>query len=146
MSRARTPLDLTYLKMAFLIANDRSVDSFTQVGCVAANDKGELIGASYNGFPPKYEPNFDISLEENRDKKNKLIYHAEQNILLRHPKNSIHTLYLTVSPCNNCSKWIAGHGVKRVIYAKEYHRETDFKEIFKEYGVEYKEMCPLGYL
>lgn len=139
-SRSRIPLDITYLKMAMMLAEDRSVDPFTQVGCIAANANKELIGGSYNGFPPGYEPDFDISLSENREKKNKLIYHAEQNMILRHPKGEIHTLYLTVSPCNGCAKWIAGHGVKRVVYVFEYHREQDFKDIFKRYGVKYEQL------
>lgn len=126
--------------MAQMIAQDRSIDPFTQVGCIATNDIGELIGASYNGFPPKYDPEFDICLPENRDKKNKLIFHAEQNILLRHPRNSIHTLYLTISPCSNCATWIAGHGVKRVVFIEEYHRGSDFKDVFDRYGVKYEQI------
>lgn len=123
-----------YLQMALLISS-RSVDPFTKVGCIAANDKNELIGASYNGFPPKYNPDFDI--KEEREKKNLFVFHAEQNIILRHPRGSIHTLYLTHSCCKSCAKLVAGHGVKRVVYSEEYHLEQDFKEIFKEFGVEF---------
>lgn len=132
--------DELYLRMAMMMAL-RSVDTFTKVGGIAVNSNKELIGGSYNGFPPNYEPEFDISLPENRDKKNKIIYHAEQNLLLRHSKGQIHTLYLTISPCCNCATWIAGHGVKRVVYAKEYHRETGFKDIFCRYGVKYEEIA-----
>ncbi len=138
--RKRAPLDITYLKIAFLLANDRSIDPYTQVGCVASNIKKELIGGSYNGFPPGYDPEPAIWLPENREHKNMLIFHAEQNMVMRHPQGSIHTLYLTCSPCNKCASWIAGHGVKRVVYAQEYHREIDFKEIFHRYGVGFEEM------
>lgn len=126
--------------MATILANGRSIDPFTKVGCIAVNDKKELVGGAYNGFPPDYEPDFDINLEENRELKNDLIYHAEQNIILRHPKGSIHTLYLTISPCKGCAKMIAGHGVKRVVYLNEYHRETKFKDVFHRYGVEYQQL------
>lgn len=136
----KLPFDIVYMKMAYILANGRSIDFFTKVGCIAVNDKKELIGGSYNGFPPNYDPDFDINLEENRDLKNNLIYHAEQNIILRHPRNSIHTIYLTISPCKNCAKMIAGHGIKRVVYAEEYHRETEFKNIFSRYKVEYQQL------
>ena len=136
--RTRVPIDVTYLKMAFMIAADRSIDPFTQAGCIAANERKELIGASYNGFPPGYSPDFDISLPENRDKKNDLIYHAEQNLLLRNPRNSIYTIYLTCSPCKTCAKLICGHGIKRVVYGAEYHRETIYKDIFTRYGVKFE--------
>jgi dCMP deaminase len=131
----RPSFDQIYIEIAQIIAK-RSPDYFTQVGCVATNSKNELIGASYNGFMPKYEPDFDIS--QNRDKKNILVLHAEQNVTLRHPRGEIQTLYLTHSCCNNCAKLVAGHGVKRVVYLKEYHREQGCKEIFKEYGVIYE--------
>lgn len=130
----RPSFDDLYLRMAFLISS-RSVDPFTKVGCIAVNDKNELIGASYNGFPPKYDPKFD--LPEERDKKNLLIFHAEQNIILRMARGTIHTLYLTHSCCRSCAKLVSGHGVKKVIYSEEYHLEQDFKEIFSEFGVEF---------
>jgi dCMP deaminase len=133
-----TPFPQLYLEIAKKIADERSIDPFTKVGCVATNELNELIGASYNGFPRGFDPDFDISLEENREEKNSLIYHAEQNMILRHPRGSIHTLYLTVSPCKGCAKLIAGHGVKNVVYLEEYHRETEFKRIFDKYGVKYQ--------
>lgn len=136
--RTRVPLDITYLKMAFMLADDRSIDPFTQAGCIAANANKKMIGGSYNGFPEGYEPDFDISLPENRDKKNELIIHAEENILLRNPMGSIYTIYLTCSPCKNCAKLIATHGVKRVVYGAEYHRETIYKDIFTRYGVKFE--------
>ena len=125
----RTPFPKLYLEIAKKIADERSPDPNTKVGCAATNELNELIGVSYNGFPKGFEPDFDISNPENRDEKNLLIYHAEQNMLLRHPRNSIHTLYITHSPCKNCAKLIAGHGVKSIVYWEEYHRELDFKKI-----------------
>lgn len=134
----KTPFPKLYLEIAKKIADERSPDPHTKVGCVATNELNELIGASYNGFHPKYEPDFDISLPENRDKKNNLIYHAEQNMALRHSRGSIHTLYITHSPCKNCAKLIAGHGVKKVVYSEEYHREIEFKQIFNKYNIQYE--------
>ena len=134
----RTPFPKLYLEIAKKIADERSIDPNTKVGCAATNELNELIGVSYNGFPKGFEPDFDISNPENRDEKNLLIYHAEQNLLLRHPRNSIHTLYITHSPCKNCAKLIAGHGVKSVVYWEEYHREVEFKNIFDKYHVKYE--------
>ena len=131
---SRISFDEMYLSIAGLISQ-RSTDPFTKVGCVATNDRNELIGASYNGFAPKYEPFFDPA--KNRELKNAIVFHAEQNIILRHQRGSINTLYLTHSCCRECAKLIAGHGVKRVVYSSEYHKEQDFKFILKEYGVSF---------
>ena len=137
-----TPFPQLYLEIAKKIADERSIDPFTKVGCVATNELNELIGASYNGFARGYEPDFDISLEKNRDEKNLLVYHAEQNMILRHPRGSIHTLYITHSPCSNCAKLIAGHGVKSVVYSEEYHREVNFKKVFDKYNIKYQKYEP----
>tara|TARA_R110000868_G_scaffold20883_2_gene87640 strand:- start:325 stop:756 length:432 start_codon:yes stop_codon:yes gene_type:complete len=138
----RTPFPKLYLEIAKKIADERSIDPNTKVGCVATNELNELIGASYNGFPKGFEPDFDIFHSNNRDEKNLLIYHAEQNMILRHPRNSIHTLYITHSPCKNCAKLIAGHGVKNVVYWEEYHREVEFKKIFDKYQINYEKYEP----
>jgi len=138
MKDNRKPIVETYLTMALMLAEARSSDFFTKVGCVAANDKGEIIGVSYNGTKPGYKFPFDETLAENRDKKNLLYFHAEENLMFRSTRGEIHSIFCSYSPCRNCAKLLAGFGVKNVYYVNEYHREQDFKYIFEQYGVNYE--------
>ncbi len=128
-----------YLKIAKSIAEDRSEDFFTKVGAVATDEDNNILGTSYNGTLKDYKFSFDPSLEENRGRKNLLMLHGEENLILRLRDKSINEIYLTHSPCRNCAKLLAGAGVKVVYYIEEYHRDQDFKFIFSEYGVKFFE-------
>jgi dCMP deaminase len=58
------------------------------------------------------------------DKTNEFTVHAEQNVITYAAKNGISTddctLYITHSPCKNCSKLIVQSGITRVVYLNEY--------------------------
>ncbi|MBR3854146.1 MAG: CMP deaminase, partial [Tidjanibacter sp.] len=45
------------------------------------------------------------------------------------------TLYVTASPCMECSKLIIQSGIKRVVYSDLYHN-TDGVELLKRSGIE----------
>lgn len=130
----------TYLEIAKLIAKNRSQDKWTKVGCVAVNINNECIAVAYNGYKSGYKPPFDDSLEYNRELKNKLMLHAEWNLLSRINKGDVYKVFLTVSPCSVCARLLSIYGVKEVYYLDEYHREDDFKYIFDEYGVKYERL------
>jgi len=70
---------------------------------------------------------------------NEFTLHAEQNALMFCAKEGISvkdcTMYITHSPCKQCSKLIAQSGIKRVVYAKEY-RDTDGIKLLKDIGIE----------
>ncbi len=80
---------------------------------------GNIISFGYNGTPS----NMDNGCEEN-DVTLPHVIHAEVNAILKAAKtgNSVDgsTLYLTLSPCLDCSKLILQSGVKRVVYLNEY--------------------------
>lgn len=119
------------------LASLRSEDVFfTRVGCAAENYEGEIIGISYAGLLPKQE--MPESFWKNRELKNKFILHSEINILKRFERNRIKTLYLTHSPCKVCAMFIVSHGVKEIFYLEEYHRCSEFKEIFDFYGIKHQ--------
>jgi dCMP deaminase len=67
------------------------------------------------------------------------VLHAEQNVITFSAKNGISTkgctLYITHSPCKQCSKIIAQSGIKRVVYETEY-RDRDGVEFLEKVGVE----------
>ena len=70
---------------------------------------------------------------------NKFTLHAEENAITRAAKEGISlkdsTMYITTSPCHNCSKLIAQSGITRVVYLDEY-KDTDGIEFLKSTGVE----------
>jgi len=90
----------------------------SKVGAVLVKD-GNIISFGYNGTPS----GMDNCCEEN-DVTLSHVIHAECNAILKAAKtgNSVDnsTLYLTLSPCLDCSKLILQSGIKRVVYLNEY--------------------------
>ena len=90
----------------------------SKVGAVLVKD-GNIISFGYNGTPS----GMDNSCEEDNVTFPHVI-HAECNAILKAAKtgNSVDgsTLYLTLSPCLDCSKLILQSGIKRVVYLNQY--------------------------
>jgi dCMP deaminase len=90
----------------------------SKVGAVLVKD-GNVISFGYNGTPA----GMDNGCEENNVTKDEVI-HAEMNAILKAAKsgNAVEgsTLYLTLSPCKECSKLILQSGVKKVVYLNTY--------------------------
>ena len=121
-----------------LIASGRAEDLFTQVGGAAFDANKRILAVCYNGFAPGQELNDDFL--KNREEKNKFVFHSEQNLLAQVKKGEVDSLFLTHSPCENCSRLIAANGVKSVTFLQEYHRETNYKAIFDFYRVKYNQI------
>ena len=104
-----------------------------QVGALIVKDR-MIISDGFNGTPT----NFDNCCEENEITK-WYVLHAEANAILKVAastqscKNS--TLYITLSPCKECSKLIHQSGIKRVVYQKQYKNTTGL-DFLKKAGVE----------
>lgn len=90
----------------------------SKVGAVLVKD-GNIISFGYNGTPSGMD---NCCEEDNVTLKH--VIHAECNAILKAAKtgNSVDgsTLYLTLSPCLDCSKLILQSGIKRVVYLNEY--------------------------
>ncbi len=90
----------------------------SKVGAVLVKD-GNVISFGYNGTPA----GMDNGCEENNVTKDEVI-HAEMNAILKAAKsgNAVDgsTLYLSLSPCQNCCKLIIQSGIKRVVYLQDY--------------------------
>lgn len=123
-----------------LMAKSRSVDKFTRVGGVALDEKGRVIGVSYNGLKSGMETPDWMNLEENRAKKSEFFIHSESNLCALLKINECHTICLTISPCIKCCQAIAALNIKRVVYISEYKKCNKFKEFFDFYGIEHKEL------
>ena len=102
----------------------------SKVGAVLVKD-GNIISFGYNGTPS----GMDNSCEEDNITFPHVI-HAECNAILKAAKtgNSIDgsTLYLTLSPCLDCSKLILQSAIKRVVYLNEY-RNTQGIDFLKQF-------------
>ena len=110
-------LDKTFINIAKEVGS-LSHCTRSKVGAVLVKD-GNVISFGYNGTPA----GMDNGCEENNVTKDEVI-HAEMNSILKAAKsgNSVEgsTLYLTLSPCKECSKLILQSGVKKVVYLNTY--------------------------
>lgn len=121
-----------------LMASGRSPDIFTKVGGVAFDKNKRILAVCYNGFAPGQElpPEF----LNNREEKNKFVFHSEQNLLSQTKIGEVDTIFITHSPCENCARLIAANQVKNVIFLQEYHRESKFKEVFEFYDIKWRQI------
>ncbi|MBQ6822868.1 MAG: dCMP deaminase family protein [Bacteroidales bacterium] len=124
--------DRRYLEMAEIWAKN-SYCKRRQVGALLVKDN-MIISDGYNGTPS----GFENICEENGVTK-PYVLHAEANAISKVAKsgNSSEgaTLYVTASPCIECSKLIIQSGIKRVVYKDEY-RLTDGVDLLRKAGVE----------
>jgi dCMP deaminase len=125
--------DRRYLEMAEIWAKN-SYCKRRQVGALIVKDR-MIISDGYNGTPAGFE---NICEDENGVTK-PYVLHAEANAISKVAKsgNSSEgsTLYVTASPCLECSKLIIQAGIKRVVYRDEY-RLTDGIDLLKRAGIE----------
>ena len=125
--------DHRYLEMAEVWARN-SYCKRRQVGAVIVKDR-MIISDGYNGTPSGFE---NICEDENGVTK-PYVLHAEANAITKVAKsgNSSQgaTLYVTASPCMECSKLIIQAGIKRVVYKDEY-RLTDGVDLLRRAGIE----------
>ncbi|MBQ6557501.1 MAG: dCMP deaminase family protein [Bacteroidales bacterium] len=124
--------DRRYLEMAEIWAKN-SYCKRRQVGALLVKDN-MIISDGYNGTPS----GFENICEENGVTK-PYVLHAEANAISKVAKSGNSsagaTLYVTASPCIECSKLIIQSGIKRVVYKDEY-RLTDGVDLLRKAGVE----------
>ncbi|MBR4809084.1 MAG: dCMP deaminase family protein [Bacteroidales bacterium] len=124
--------DRPYLEMAEIWARN-SYCKRRQVGALLVKDK-MIISDGYNGTPS----GFENICEENGVTK-PYVLHAEANAISKVAKSGNNsegaTLYVTASPCIECSKLIIQCGIKRVVYKDEY-RLTDGVDLLRRAGIE----------
>jgi dCMP deaminase len=115
--RTRPDWDQYGLLLAYAAAQ-RSPDPYVQVGAAAFKSDHSTIGTGYNGTPAGVEIDWS-----DRDKRRPFVDHAEYNCLRYTKQGEPHYLYVTLSPCTECLKLAAAHGVKEIIYSELYGRD-----------------------
>ena len=117
--------DRRYLEMAEIWAKN-SYCKRRQVGALIVKDK-MIISDGYNGTPSGFE---NICEDENNITK-PYVLHAEANAITKVAKSSNSsedaTLYITTSPCVECSKLIIQSGIRRVVFSDKYHNVDGLK-------------------
>ena len=130
-------LDQRYLKMADIWAQN-SYCKRRKVGALLVKDK-MIISDGYNGTPSGFE---NICEDENNQTK-PYVLHAEANAITKVAKsgNSSEgaTLYVTSSPCLECSKLIIQAGIKRVVFTESYRLE-DGINLLKRANIEVEQV------
>ena len=126
-------LDIRYLRMARIWA-ENSYCKRRKVGALVVKDK-MIISDGYNGTPSGFE---NVCEDENNLTK-PYVLHAEANAITKLARSSNNsdgsTLYVTASPCIECSKLIIQSGIKRVVYGEKYRLE-DGLELLKRADIE----------
>ena len=126
-------LDRRYLRMARIWA-ENSYCERRKVGALLVKDK-MIISDGYNGTPAGFE---NICEDENGVTKS-YVLHAEENAITKIAQSNNNskdaTLYVTTSPCIECSKLIIQAGIKRVIF-QELYRIQDGIDLLKRAGIE----------
>lgn len=93
-----------------------------KVGCLIVKD-GHIISDGYNGTPSGFDNNCEILTKDGLITKPEVL-HAETNAITKLAKSTQSslnsTMYITISPCLDCSKLILQSGIKRVVYGSNY--------------------------
>ena len=133
LSDKQLALDKRYLRMATIWA-ENSYCRRRQVGAIIFKDK-MIISDGFNGTPSGFE---NVCEDEN-DTTKPYVLHAEANAITKVARSSNSsdgaTLYVTTSPCIECSKLIIQAGIKRVVF-NELYRMHDGINLLKRAGVE----------
>jgi dCMP deaminase len=125
--------DLIYLQMAKSWSKNSHCKRM-QVGCLMVKDKS-IISDGYNGSPTGF-PNI---CEDEDMTTLPYVLHAEANAITKLAKSTQSsdgsTIYVTLSPCFECSKLIIQSGIRRVVFSETY-RKPDSIPFLIEAGIE----------
>ena len=126
-------IDRRYLRMARIWA-ENSYCQRRKVGAIIVKDQ-MIISDGYNGTPA----GFENVCEDESGMTKPYVLHAEANAITKvarsHNSSEGSTLYITASPCLECSKLIIQAGIKRVVF-NEMYRITDGLDVLQRAGIE----------
>jgi len=129
--------DKAYLRMATSWAELSHCQRKKVGALIVKNDM--IISDGYNGTPS----GFDNCCENEQGETHWYVLHAEANAILKVAKSTNNakgaTLYLTLSPCKDCSKLILQAGIKRVVFVKLY-KDSEGVQFLKNAGIEVEQI------
>ncbi|MBL1280864.1 MAG: dCMP deaminase family protein [Fluviicola sp.] len=129
--------DKAYLRMA-KTWSELSHCKRKQVGAIIVKD-GMIISDGFNGAPS----GFDNCCENEQGETQWYVLHAEANAILKVAKSTHNcqgsTLYLTLSPCKECSKLVVQSGIKKIVYINEY-KDRSGVDFLENAGIEVQQI------
>lgn len=115
-----------------------------KVGAIIVKDR-MIISDGYNGTPS----GFSNVCENETGETHWYVLHAEANAILKVAKSTHNaegsTLYLTHSPCKECSKLILQSGIKKLVYMEEYKDKSGL-DFLSNAGVKVEQISEIDYV
>lgn len=126
-NKAQINWDEYFMGMAKLSAL-RSKDPNTKVGACIVDENHKVVSNGYNGMPRGIdESKISWNKGEGLDSKYLYVCHAEFNAILNTRDGSQLkgcTLYVTLFPCNECTKAIIQTGIKEIVYCSDKYHDS----------------------
>ena len=138
--RARTPSpakmkrkdyinwDEYFMGIALLSAM-RSKDPNSQVGACIVSPENKILSLGYNGMPIGCDDDAMPWEREGAPLDTKYMYvcHAELNAILNSAHNNLKgaRIYVTLFPCNECTKAIIQSGIGEIVYYDDKYHDSD---------------------
>lgn len=113
------------------LSAERSKDPSTQVGACIVSSDNRILSIGYNGAPNGFEDKYFPWNREGEflNTKYPFVCHAELNAIsnFRGNKKDLEgaKLYVTLFPCNECTKLIIQNGIKEIIYLSDKYQHTE---------------------
>ena len=128
MIKSNISWDEYFMGIALLSAM-RSKDPNTKVGACIVDENKKVVSIGYNGMPSGCdESQLSWNRGEGLDSKYLYVCHAEFNAILntRQGTSALRgcTLYVSLFPCNECTKAIIQTGIKEVVYISNKYEDT----------------------
>lgn len=128
MIKSNISWDEYFMGIALLSAM-RSKDPNTKVGACIVDENKKVVSIGYNGMPSGCdESQLSWNKGEGLDSKYLYVCHAEFNAILntRQGTSALRgcTLYVSLFPCNECTKAIIQTGIKEVVYISNKYEDT----------------------
>lgn len=110
-----------------VLSSLRSKDPNTQVGACIVDSENKVVSIGYNGMP-RHCDEHELSWNKGEGLDSKYLYvcHAEFNAILNTREGSALkgcTIYVTLFPCNECTKAIIQTGIKEVVYVSNKYKD-----------------------
>ena len=126
--------DIAYMKMTYPLA-ELSYAVRSKVGCVIVSPNGQIVSQGYNGMPCGMSNKCEYLDNDGNMKTNAEVLHAESNAISKCAKFSSSTdeatMYVSLSPCIECSKLIVQSGIRRVVFGDWYRTTEGIKLLLK---------------
>ena len=134
------------------LAGLRSKDPNSQVGSCIVSQDNKILSIGYNGFPRGCSDDLFPWSREGGELETKYFFvtHSELNAILNYRGGSLEgsKMYVSLFPCNECSKAIIQSGIREVIFADDKYAGTASviasKRMMDAAGVRYRRYIPSG--